>query len=328
MKTQTRIGKQKVTPPTGGRPVDLTAMEDGFDLQFPLHFDLRGRSVGALVMGKGKAMDRLKFVFGFECRGIHSKLKTSQIESVFDSLESGLKDLPSSETLTIHFGSFSSDTDRQCELTDLANKAPTDQLKFLLYSEKQRIQELTQRGMRKPKFLKLYVTYTIDPGTHGAKDPIERLTKRGLSWWHKFTGQMGDVEQVRFEDLFTQAFTDGFQIWEQLLSNKMGLDIRPMTEDDLWSNLWKRLNSSAPPPLPQVVTMSEQGISERVLSDIHPTTLLLESQASIPVADRSWVHVNGQYVGAMTFIDKPAGWSSKEAQLGLSDVKHTFVSRQ
>ncbi|MBD2033537.1 DUF87 domain-containing protein [Leptolyngbya sp. FACHB-321] len=315
MKTQKRLGKQKVTAPTGGKAVSLTAMEDSLDLQFPLHYNLRGRSTGALVLGKGQAKDRLKFVFGFECKGIHSTLRDSQIETAFDKLESGLKDLPPGETLTIHFGSFSSDASRQRRLTEIAAGASSDALKFLLYSEKQRIQELTQTGMRKPKFLKLYVTYTIDPNTHGATDPIERLTKRGLSWWNKFTGQLEEVEQVRFEDLFTKAFTDGFQIWEQLLGNKLGLDVRPMDETMLWKNLWSRLNQTDAPPLPQVVTMSEQGLSEVVRSDIHPTTLLLESQETMPVADRAWAHVNGKFVGALTFVDKPAGWASKDDQL-------------
>ena len=315
MKAQKRLGKQKVPTHSGGKPVALSAMEDALDLQFPLHFDLRGRSVGALVLGKGQALDKLQFVFGFECKGIHSTLKERQIETAFDALESGLKDLPPGETLTIHFGSFSSDAERQRRLTEIASGAPSDQLRFLLYSEKARLQELTQSGSRKPKFLKLYVTYTIDPGTHGATDPIERLTKRGLTWWHKFTGQMEDMETVRFEDLFTKAFTDGFQIWEQLLGNKLGLDVRPMTEDVLWSNLWKRFNQTDAPPLPQVVTMSESGLSEVVRSDIHPTTLLLESQETMPVADRAWAHVNGKFVAALTFVDKPAGWASKDDQL-------------
>lgn len=200
MKAQKRLGKKRFATHAGGKPVDLTAMEDSLDLQFPLHFDLRGRSVGALVLGRGQAMDRLKFVFGFECKGIHSTLKERQIETAFDALESGLKDLPPGETLTVHFGSFSSDRDRQRRLTEIASGSPSDQLKFLLYSEKARIQELTQLGIRKPKFLKLYVTYTIDPSLHGATDPIERLTKRGLTWWNKFTGQLEDLEQIRFED--------------------------------------------------------------------------------------------------------------------------------
>jgi hypothetical protein len=35
----------------------------------------------------------------------------------------------------------------------------------------------------------------------------------------------------------------------------------------------------------------------------------------MPVADRAWAHVNGKFVGALTFVDKPAGWASKDDQL-------------
>ena len=312
MKAQ-KIGKKKVN--NGVETLDLSALEDDLDLQFPLHFDMRGRTAGALVLGKGKGLERLKFVFGFECRGIHSTLKVAQQEAMFDSIESGLKDLPPGETLTLHFGSFSSDSKRQQQLSQVAKEAPSDRLKFLIYSEKQRVQELTRSGVRKPKFLKIYVTYTIDPKLAGATDPTEKAIKRLSEWWHGFTGQLEEVEQTRYETLFTKAFADGFQLWEQLLSNKMALDVRPMSVYDLWANVWARFNQTIAPALPQVIIMSDRGIREKTRSSVHPTTLLLESQEACPIADRAWTYVNGKYVAALTFMDKPAGWASKGAQL-------------
>jgi hypothetical protein len=315
MKSQRKLGKKRVNNGIEGQAISLTALEDNLDLQFPLRFDMRGRTVGALVLGKGKELERLKFVFGFECRGIHSTLSTKQQNAVFDALESGLKDLPSGETMTIHFGSFSSDGDRQTQLSKVAAGAPSGRLKFLLFGEKQRTQELTKQGIRKPKFLRIYVTYTIDPKTSGAEDRTEKLLKQALKVWHSFTGQLEEIQQVHYESLFTKAFTDGFQIWEQLLSNKLGLDVKPMDEQQLWSAIWSRFNRSSTPDLPQVVTLSEQGMSETIHSDVHPTSMLIESQQNCPIADRSWVHVNGKYVAALTFQDKPAGWSSKFNQL-------------
>jgi hypothetical protein len=44
-------------------------------------------------------------------------------------------------------------------------------------------------------------------------------------------------------------------------------------------------------------------------------TKLLERAESIPFADRRFVHLKGEYVGILTFIDKPAGWASKGKQL-------------
>ncbi len=58
--------------------------------------------------------------FGFECKGIHATLRTEEIDPVFDAIESGLKDLPEGERLTIHLGSFTSDEKRQQELRNLS----------------------------------------------------------------------------------------------------------------------------------------------------------------------------------------------------------------
>ncbi len=313
MKSQKKVGSTKVN--NGLETERIAALEDSLDLQFPLRFELRGRSVGAFVLSRDPELKKLKFVFGFECRGIHSTLKAGQRGVIFDAIESGLKDLPAGETMTVHMGSFSSDTVRQQQLTGMVNMASTDRLKFLLLGEKQRVQELTRQGIRKPKFLRLYVTYTIDPQAEGANDSAERLVSRILNQFHQFTGQLPELQQQRYESLFTRAFTDGFQLWEQLLANKMGLNVRPLLEDELWESVWSRFNESEAPPLPQRVVMSESGLSEDVHSDLHPTSLLVSRESACPYADRAWVKVKNRFVGVLTFVHKPAGWSSKYDQM-------------
>lgn len=303
-----KIGKQSVKH--GSKELRLTPIEDMLNLSTMVRMELRGRQVGAYLLMRGK--NSFCFVFGFDCRGIHSTLKQEQIENTFDQLESGLKDLPTGERVTFHLASFSSDVDRQKQLAELVEKAPTEDLKFLLTGDRARVQELTSQGIRKPKGLRLYVTYTIDSGSEGAQDWLEKLMAKGERWWSAFKGELADSERQRVDAMITKAFTDGFSLWEQVLANKMGLDVRALNEQELWGALWKRFNKSEPRPVPQLLILDKLGLREEVLTDIHSTTLLLET---MPVADSEWIRVADNYVGVLTFLEKPAGWASKASQL-------------
>ncbi len=70
----------------------------------------------------------LLLIFGFETKGVHSTLRESQVGPIFDGIESGLKDLLPSEKFTIHFSSFSSDEQRQHQISDLAMKTSNPRL--------------------------------------------------------------------------------------------------------------------------------------------------------------------------------------------------------
>ncbi len=86
--------------------------------------------------------------YNFECPGIHSTLRNEQIDPVFDAIESGLKDLPDGERLSIHLSSFTDDTVRQQQLQDLSDIAPNKELQYLLMGERCRTQQLTNQGIR------------------------------------------------------------------------------------------------------------------------------------------------------------------------------------
>jgi hypothetical protein len=288
-----------------------------------LRVSLNGRDVGAYALTKGTQKDRFCFVFGFECRGIHTTLRPEQIDTIVNNIEAALKDIPSDERMTLHLGSFSSDKNRQQELASLIKKAPSRDIKYLLMAERARVKELTISGIRKPKFLRIYVTYTVESSNTNADDWIERLLAKAESWWLKFKGELSEVEYQRLETIITNAYKQGFLRWEQLLANKMGLDIKPLTADELWEETWRRFNDTQPIDIPQLITLDENGLHEQVNSDlastkllienIHSTTLLLES--SVPCADRRWVNVKNRYIGVMTFLEKPGGWSNKSTQL-------------
>lgn len=316
-----KIGKQSVG--LAGQESRLTPFEDALHLSTMLRISLDGRDVGAYILTKGTQKDRFCFVFGFECRGIHTTLRREQIDTIFNNIEAGLKDIPDGERMTLHMGSFSSDAERQRELTELIKSAPSRDIKYLLMAERARIKELTNNGLRKPKFFNIYVTYTIEPHTSQADDWIEKLLGKAENWWLKFKGEIAEVENQRIETVIIQAYQQGFSRWEQLLSNKMGLDIKPLNAEELWDKVWQRFNDTPAIAIPQLIILDETGLHEQVYSDlpstkllmenIHSTTMLMES--SVPCADRRWVNVKNNYIGAMTFLEKPGGWPSKLAQL-------------
>ncbi|NES25563.1 MAG: hypothetical protein F6K41_43380, partial [Symploca sp. SIO3E6] len=248
-----------------------------------LHISLDGRDVGAYVLTKENKTDRFCFVFGFDCRGIHTTLRQDQLNAIFNNLEAGLKDLPPNEQITFHLGSFTSDQARQQQLKSLLEGAPSPESQFLVMAERSRIQELTRQGIRKPKSLRLYVTYTIEPDAAGAESWIEKVLAKGESWWYQSKNPTTEQTQLKLKDTVTKAFKDGFQKWEQVLSNKMGLDVKPLTVEELWSSLWKRFNSTQPPDIPQKLLLNQRGLQEQIDSELHSTTLLLESD--VPVAD-------------------------------------------
>jgi hypothetical protein len=317
-----KIGKQSVSI-ANGETRRLTPFEDALHLATMLRVSLDGRDVGAYVLTKGTQRDKFCFVFGFECRGIHTTLTTDQIDTICNKIEVGLKDIPPGERMTFHMGSFSSDKQRQKELTSLIKKASSPDIQYLLMAERARTQELTRAGIRKPKFLRVYVTYTIEPSSAETTDWAERLLAKGELWWLKFRGDFADTEHQRIETLVINAYKEGFRRWEQILSNQMGLDIKPMKAPELWCEVWKRFNDTQPVEIPQLLSLDEQGLHEQVYSDLtstkllidnlHSTSLLMES--GVPCADRRWVHVNNRYVGVMTFLEKPGGWLNKSAQL-------------
>jgi len=268
-----------------------TPVEDFFALTTMLRLELDSRCIGGYVLRKGE--NNFKIQFGFECRGIHSALRDDQVDPIFDALESGLKDFPMGEHLTIHMESFTSDVERQHQLSELIKTAPSKELQFLLMGERARVKELTEQGIRKPKTLKLYASYTVEPDVESG-DYVEKLLGRGERLWKSFTGELEKLQFMRIERLLAQAYTDGFQRWEMLLSNKIGLDVRPMTDVELWEVAWRRFNNSDPIEVPQTLILGTDGLREEVQSELSPVTLLMAD--SVPVADRQWVNVKGKYI--------------------------------
>jgi hypothetical protein len=310
-KQKVKIGSRKVD--NGGSSKKLTPFEDELNLASFLQVNLNGRNVGAYVLRKGE--NSFKIIYGWECVGIHSSLTDEQIDPIFDAIENGLKDFPSNEELTVNLGSFTSDYIRQKQLAELGNRAFSDELRYLIYSERARVQELTIAGLRKPKYLRLYASFTHDTSSAEASDNIEKILNSLEMSWKKFTGEYRDIQATLVESLFRASFVQGFESWEQLITNKVGLNVRSLTASELWQHLWVRFNESDPRAIPQVLNLSDNGLTEEINTSFLPSTYLMESENSIPHADRKWIALNNNYVGVLTFLEKPGGWVDKNSQL-------------
>ncbi|UFP97141.1 type IV secretory system conjugative DNA transfer family protein [Gloeobacter morelensis] len=314
-----KIGKQAIK-----QGQTATPFEDYLHLRTTVRFELRGLRVGAFYLEKPNGAH--VWVFGWSLRPIHSGLSKEQIEPVFDKLEAGLKDLPVGEHLTFHIGSFSSDTERQAQLEKLAAASPSLEYRFLMHSERARVREITGEGVRKPKFWHVYCTYTIEPDAQG-EDWIERAISKAERAYHTLQGTASERKERFLRSLMIKAFDEGFCRYQQMLANKLELEVKPMSETVLWRNLWRRFNGTAPRALPQLLVVGEKTLREEIHSDVHVHTRLLESGA--PEDNEEWVKltckVPGEdghapeeahdYIGVMTMIDKPGGWLNKRAQL-------------
>ncbi|MGB8700188.1 MAG: hypothetical protein WCD18_12290, partial [Thermosynechococcaceae cyanobacterium] len=282
--------------------------ENFLNLTCMVQYNLRGRAVGAALLKKNQDY---QFSFGFNCTGIHPTLEEEQLKELFDGIESGLKDLPPQEKMTVHLGSFASCKDRVRQLETLWEMAPSSTLRLLLKSEQKRVQELYQQGIRKPKSLWIFVTYTVVSESDRAQGWIDQA----LAWAHnQYQNIAGDPEirHTQIESLLEKGFVDGFLLWEQLLLTKMGLELRPLQSEEIWDYLWGRFNPSPSIPVPQRILFDDSGIRDEVHTRVHPLTLL---QAEVPVADSKWIRVRNNFVGVLTFMDKPGGWTSRSHQL-------------
>ena len=313
-----KVGNQRLESNQVSVVKKLTPFEDVTHLAGIVSISLAGRKdIGAIIL---KRNEDFQIKFCFDCQGIHSSLPDEQIQAIFNGIEGGLKELPDRESITIHLGSFTDDRERQQELKAIESQSSLEQLALLVRSDRLRVRALTKSGTRKTKFLRIYCTYTVSSAEDGkTADVVEKaiLECQNLyqNLWHNFTGQVHEVRHQRLERVLKDSFTSGFQLWEQILSNKMGLNIKPLNSTEMWTVLWNQFNNSDPRELPNPLIIDENGLRELQNSDFHIRHLLLEREESVPCMDRAWVNLQNKYVGVLNFTEKPAGWGDCYSQL-------------
>ena len=313
-KPKDKIGKKSLETEQLGVVKNLTPFEDITNLAGIASISLGGRKdIGALILQKKQD---IQIKFCFDVQGIHPSLPEEQIIPIFENIEGGLKELPDRETLTIHLGSFTNDSLRQQELKKVENECDLEQLTLLVRSERLRARELTQAGIRKNKFLRFWCTYSVFASEDSrSNDAIEKTIKQLQNAWFQFTGQIHDLRQERVETILRDSFTSGFQGWEQLFTNSMGLSVRAMSSEEIWLILWNQFNKSDAPKVPNPLVLNEEGLKEVQTSDFHIRHLMLENEKSVPFLDRSWVRLQDKYISVFQFSEKPQGWVDEYDQL-------------
>ncbi len=309
-----KIGKQSLETEQLGVVKSLTPFEDITNLAGIASISLAGRKdIGALILKKG---ENIQIRFCFDIRGIHPSLPEEQIAPIFENIEGGLKELPERESLTIHIGSFTDDTVRQQELREIEKKCNLEQLNLLVRSERLRARSLTQAGTRKNKFLRFWCTYTVMASEDTkSNDPVEKAIKQLQTTWHSFTGEIHQVRHQRIENILRDSFNSGFQMWEQIIANTMGLSARTLTSKEVWEVIWNQFNRSEPIPIPNPLHLDDEGLREQQTSDFHIRHLVLENEQSVPFCDRAWVKLQEKYIGVLQFSEKPQGWVDEYDQL-------------
>ena len=254
-------------------------------------------------------------VFGWKLQGIHSYTPEAELEKLSEQMVRGLKDFPLSDSLTIRSLVRPDERHRQGYLDQLIESAPCDELRFFLYGEKARLQELGQLGLRVSKEDFLFVTYYSETEKE-ANDWIER----GLFWIQSHIlahfGEANTYQQIQLERVFHAAAEAQAQ-WHSFFTNKLGLKVYPLSPEQMRDYAWQIFNpaTSNTPPFPQLITYANGELKLEIASETCPSSLFTPGE--IPTADRAWIYqpATGTYAAVLTFLDKPYGWSSIAAQL-------------
>ena len=302
----------------GSKSVSVTAFEKELALETFVEIRQKGRQVGCALLQKGNK--KFRFLFGFECLGIHDNMKDIQVERSVVALRQGMKEMEG--TATFHMESFSNDSDRQSYLDELIGQSKSPEAQVILFSEKKRTQEITEDGIRQVKRLTIYVDQTIslDTAEVGNGDWSEKAIARLMSVWEstKKSSLGSDTNALKYKNMIESAFNNGYLRWEQILSVRMGLEVTPLSKEKLWERLYQRFNKGEAPPIPQYVTCTDRGLSETVNSRLHPRSALIQGedgQSRVPVSDHQWMKVKGKYVGVSAFTERPELFSGMRNQL-------------
>ena len=318
--TSRKIPKQTVQ--NGESKDTFTPFERDVNFISFVNFNVDGQKIGGYLCQKKEGT--YKVIFAFDCKGVNPTVTTVMLEDIFNRIEGGLKDIPENETLTFHMQSFAEDLDRQVELSKLIDKIDLNRdpnrvsstlLKGLILSKKERTSDLRVQGTRKPKTLKLYVTYTFEP-TEGETDFVEKWLNIGMKFFRKnVTNEHGAKKYDELNNYLGLAYREGFKQWERILGSKMGLSIKPLTATQMWKDLWGRFNSTPTIPLPAYFKYDGKHTSEVSNSQLSTITQLMGSVAAIPAPSRNHVYCNGKHQAVMQLEDKPSGWRDEMDQI-------------
>ncbi|MGK7875422.1 MAG: hypothetical protein AB4426_19615 [Xenococcaceae cyanobacterium] len=287
-----------------------------------------GRTVSGYLLNQG---NQYQVVFGFLTQGLHNILYRDEISNAASALEEGLKDILPGEKMTFHTGCYSNDSDRQQQLTQLADNCHLKPISVLIRNEQKRIQELTLNGTRQVWNQIVFCTWTFNDKS-GAKsnDFLSKIINGGCealnSFMEWFTGNKRIYREQFYQQLLVKSFEEGYIRWELLLNTKIGLEIKPCSADELWQWIWQKFNATAAPPIPQLMqllqTPSGYDLKIDKTSEKHACTVLIEGfkgRSSCPehhgTDDSILLPGKRQKCAVLTMEEKPEAWINTREQL-------------
>lgn len=239
------------------------------DLLAILNLKIEEQNIGAYFLKKGS---KYQIVFGFKTSGIHNISPKSEIEAKSNKLKWGLKEILQDEKLTIHYGVNNSIEERIADLNEITNSCKEDAISILVKNEVVRTRELSSTGIRKKWEEVIFCTWTQSETNNKKNDFIGQLIQSITKQYQDFVSSIiNDPKKLKkdfFVKLFLSSYKEGYSHWAILLKNKMGLKIEPMSDQEMWSWIYKEFNDSPPPAIPQVIQLKEEKGNKYLIKEI------------------------------------------------------------
>ena len=296
--------------------------EGALELGTILRLQFNGVNCWALLCKVGTLY---KIEFFWEYQPLHD---TAVTDETMEGLLAGVMETQEGEQLTFYNGSFAGCRDRLAYLEQLAVKnEPPAQL--LLMSEYQRDLEVAGiapgyegRSYRKEVRYLVSKSFTIDPDTVEVEGKLaSSLAKVGKLFQEYLSPQHEEQAEAVLHKVFKLAH-DQWQDYTSSLEIAMGLAIVPLNGEQIWEQIWFKINGEQPcPPLPYYTAWDEDGIADvythanSAAKDTHLSTHLI-TEDGVPQAHREYVYLPNrkQFVAVLRCEELPDEWKSPEAK--------------
>lgn len=291
--------KKAKTRKVGNR--SLAPILKDLDCQCLVDFNYESRGVGAWFLDNQR---KRKFIFGFKFLGIPPYQTLAQFQSFNRNQMTSFRDFLTSEQVTFVMESVADDRRRQEELERLCEGTRQDYLRLLATAERKHVQGLTQMGARQEKRGYIYVSYTVEPSGTKSRDVIEKILNQLQLGWEKWTGEYFEKYSLSMRSMFDEAYQLGYQHWYQLLSVQLGLEIQPMTAEELWEVNWYKFNQSPPVSIPYLIKVSKTGMEEQFNFTKDLREVMFYECLPVIDAHREYIRMGERYIGVLVFAEQ------------------------
>lgn len=201
---------------------------------------------------------------------------------------------------------------------------------MFLLNEQKRIFELAKQGVRQVWNQSVWAGWTAQRSREDKTDFIGKGILSIQNWMQKSIRSFAGTDQSFFNTFYRtmaqQVYEEGYLEWRNLLETKCGLNVQPMTTQEIWEWLWYRFNKSTAPILSSdkyiQILETEDGLEENIPMSGQKDliTLLIQGEkgkTSVPRhhGQHGYIYLN-EKVGKVVVIEEaPDGWRSAREQL-------------